>query len=177
MANSRNSSIRVGMVLILLGALFLAVQIIPGLSELFSGRHAPDLLLFGVAIILALIGIATASPGMAVPVCILAGIGGIFYWQSTADLGAISWSYMWTLIPGFVGVGIFLSELLRGRPLDGIWNATGPIAVSAVLFFVFASAFGQFTLIGPYLPILLVVLGLLLMLRPLIRRPSPPPQA
>jgi hypothetical protein len=174
MANSKNSSIRVGLSLILLGGLFLAVQIIPSFSALFSGQNAPALVLFGIALVLALIGIATASPGMAVPVCILAGIGGIFYWQVNADLGFTSWSYMWTLIPGFVGVGIFLSELLQGKPLDGIWNATGPIAVSAVLFFIFASAFGQFTLIGPYLPILLVVLGLFLMLRPLFRRPGPP---
>jgi hypothetical protein len=174
MANARNSSIRVGLALILLGALFLGVQIIPGFTDLFSGGHAPDLVLFSIAVVLALIGIATASPGMAVPVCILAGLGGIFYWQTVANLGGSSWTYMWTLIPGFVGVGIFLSELLQGRPLDGIWNATGPIAVSAVLFFIFASAFGQFTLIGPYLPVLLVVLGVFLMLRPIFRRPAPP---
>jgi hypothetical protein len=159
-----------------MGALFLAVQFIPGFSDVFTGQNAPALVLFGIAVVLALIGIATASPGMAVPVCILGGIGGIFYWQTAADLGVTSWSYMWALIPGFMGVGIFFSELLQGRPLDGIWNATGSIAVSAVLFFIFASAFGQFTLIGPYLPVLLVVLGLLLMLRPLLRRQGPPPQ-
>jgi hypothetical protein len=171
MDNSKRSSIRVGLALILLGGLFLVVQIIPGFKELFSGGHAPDLVLFTIAVVLALIGIATASPGMAVPVCILAGLGGIFYWQSTSGLGYSSWSYMWALIPGFVGVGIFLSGLLKGRPLDGLWDATGPIAFSAILFFIFASAFGQFTLMGPYLPVVLIALGLLLMLRPLLRRP------
>jgi hypothetical protein len=171
MDNTKRSSVRVGLVLILLGGLFLAVQIIPDLRDLFSSGHAPELAMFMIAVILALIGIATASPGMAVPVCILAGIGGIFFWQSASGLGFGSWTYMWALIPGFVGVGIFFSELFKGRPLDGLWDATGPIAFSAILFFLFASAFGQFTLMGPYLPVVLIVLGLLLMLRPLLRRP------
>jgi hypothetical protein len=107
---------------------------------------------------------------MAIPVCILGGIGAIFFWQTVSGIGYDTWSYMWTLIPGFVGIGIFLSELLSGRPMVGVSKALGPIAVSIVLFFVFASAFGGLGAIGPYWPVLLIVLGIFLILRPFIFR-------
>jgi hypothetical protein len=166
---TNRSSIRAGLALIVLGALFLIVQIIPGFRDIFNGQHAPDLILFGVAIVLALIGLATGAAGMAVPACILAGLGGIFYWQTASGAGPETWSYMWALIPGFVGVGIFLAELLSGRPALGLSKALGPIITSAVLFLIFASVFGGFTFLGPFWPVILIVAGLLLMLRPLLR--------
>jgi hypothetical protein len=46
---------------------------------------------------------------MAVAACIIGGIGGILYWQSyTGDWA--SWAYVWTLIPGFSGIGIIFDR-------------------------------------------------------------------
>lgn len=176
--NSQNSptksSLRTGLALILLGVIFLVLQILPGIKEVFRGENAPALVLFGVALLLAIIGIAAGAAGMIIPVCIVAGIGGIFYWQTALGAGYLTWSYAWTLIPGFVGVGIFLNELLNGHPLKGLSDALGPIAFSIVGFLVFASAFGGITMLGVYWPALLIVLGLLFLVQPLLKRGGGP---
>ena len=50
---------------------------------------------------------------MAVPATIVSGLGGILADQwYTGDWQ--SWSYIWALIPGFVGIGIVLMSLLGG---------------------------------------------------------------
>jgi hypothetical protein len=165
--------LRTGVALILLGVVFLVLQIVPGMRDIFSGDNAPALVLFGVALILAMIGIAAGAPGMIIPVCIVAGIGGIFYWQSALGGGYSSWSYAWALIPGFVGVGIFLNELMMGRPLKGLSDALGPIAFSVAAFLIFGSIFGPFTMLGIYWPVLLIGLGLLFLVQPLLRRGGP----
>src|SRR4030042_841904 len=105
MNSPTRSSLRTGLALILLGVVFLVLQIIPGVSEVFKGENAPALVLFGVALLLAIIGIAAGAPGMIIPVCIVAGIGGIFYWQTALGGGFLTWSYAWALIPGFVRGG------------------------------------------------------------------------
>jgi hypothetical protein len=162
--------LRTGVALILLGIVFLVLQIVPGIRDIFNGENAPALVLFGVALILAMIGIAAGAPGMIIPVCILVGIGGIFYWQTALGGGYLSWSYAWTLIPAFVGVGVFLNELMMGRPLKGLSDAMGPIAFSIVAFLIFASAFGGIHMVGIFWPVLLIVVGLLFLLQPLLRR-------
>jgi hypothetical protein len=174
MNSPTRSSLRTGLALILLGIVFLVLQIVPGLRNIFNGDNAPALVLFGVALVLAMIGIAAGAPGMAIPICILAGIGGIFYWQTALGAGYQTWAYAWTLIPAFVGVGIFLNELMMGRPLKGLSDALGPIAFSVVAFLIFGSAFGGFSVLGIYWPALLIVLGLLFLIQPLFRRVGPP---
>ena len=170
MNSPTRSSLRTGVALILLGVVFLLVQIVPGVNEIFRGENAPALVLFGVALLLAIIGIAAGATGMIIPICIVAGIGGIFYWQTALGAGYITWAYAWTLIPGFVGVGIFLNELLNGHPLKGLSDALGPLAFSIVAFLIFGSVFGDITALGVYWPVLLIALGLLFLLQPLIRR-------
>jgi hypothetical protein len=170
MNSPARSSLRTGVALILVGIVFLVLQIVPGIRDIFNGQNAPALVLFGVALLLAMIGIISGAPGMVIPVCILAGIGGIFYWQTALGGGYLSWSYAWTLIPAFVGVGIFLNELMMGRPLKGLSDALGPIAFSIVAFLIFGSAFGGIGILGIYWPALLIVLGLLFLIQPLFRR-------
>jgi hypothetical protein len=84
MEDRNRSSIRTGLVLIVLGIFFVFVQMYPAFQSLFSPAHTPDVILFGVALLLAFIAIVTGSIGMAIPVCIVAGIGGIFYWQTAS---------------------------------------------------------------------------------------------
>ncbi len=170
MNSPTRSSLRTGLALILLGVVFLVLQIVPGINEIFRGENAPALVLFGVALLLAVIGIATGATGMIIPICIVAGIGGIFYWQTAMGGGYLSWAYAWTLIPGFVGVGIFLNELFNGHPLKGISDALGPIAFSIVGYLVLGSAIGGLNVLGVYWPVLLIVLGVLFLVQPLLKR-------
>jgi hypothetical protein len=169
MENRNRSSVRMGLVLILLGVFFILIQLFPVVRDMFSPAHTPDVILFGVAILLAFIGLATGAAGMAIPVCIIAGIGGIFYWQTATGIGPLSWSYAWALIPGFVGVGILLQSILSGWPWRGIEEAIWLIAISVILFLIFAAAFGNWIVLGPYWPVLLIVLGVLSLIRSFFR--------
>ena len=164
MDRRRRSSLAGGLVLILLGAWFLVAQWVPGLPTTFSWPW----IVIGVGGFLLLLGLLTGAPGLAVPACIVGGIGGLLYWQNATGNWE-SWAYAWTLIPGFVGVGILLSGLLGGEIRQSVQGGGWLILISLVLFAVFGSFLGGLDLLGPYWPVLLILLGLLLLARPLFR--------
>ena len=105
---------------------------------------------------------------MAVPAFIVGGIGGILYYQNTfQDWG--SWSYMWTLIPGFSGLGMLAAWLFGARERYSIRSALDALGTSFVLFAVFGAIFGAFKQLGNYWPVLLIAAGVLLALRGLVK--------
>jgi len=115
------------------------------------------------------IGLLTGASGLAVPAAIVAGIGGILYYQE-AYHDPMTWAYMWTLIPGFAGVGAILEGLLT-RNTARARGGLDSIVTSAILFVIFAAIFGKLTLFGPYGPaILLILAGLWLAGRAFWRR-------
>lgn len=164
MDRRRRSSLAAGLVLILLGAWFLAVQWVPGLQTWFSW----PLTIVGVGVLLLIIGLLTGVPAMAVPACIVGGIGGLLYWQNATGNWE-SWAYAWTLIPGFVGVGIVLSGLLGGEIRQSVSGGGWLVLISLVLFTIFGSFFGALGIVGDYWPVLLILLGLLILIRSLFR--------
>ena len=150
------SQLAMGLILILLGVWFIAQRQVSGLN-LWVGAYMVwpmNMLVIGAAIFL--IGLLVGSPGMAVPAAIVSGIGGIFIYQKAYNAPQ-SWSYMWALIPGFVGVGNVVAGLLarNGRQVRSGLNL---IVTSAVLFVIFAAIFGAPTILGSYGPALLLVL-------------------
>ena len=99
MAGRNRSRIALGVFLILLGAWFLAGRIFPELRTWVDAFTWP-MILIAVGAFLLIFGLLVGSPGMAVPATIVAGIGGILYYQNaTGDWE--SWAFLWTLIPGF----------------------------------------------------------------------------
>ncbi len=82
MVAQRRSSLAFGLILVLLGAWFLVVQFVPGLQELFRLEMTWPLILIGLAFVFLVFGILAGVPAMAMPACIVAGIGGILYWQN-----------------------------------------------------------------------------------------------
>jgi hypothetical protein len=164
MDSQRRSSLAGGLVLVLLGALFLAVQWVPGLQLWFSW----PLIIIGIGVLLLIVGLLTGVPAMAIPACIVGGIGGLLYWQNATGNWE-SWAYAWTLIPGFVGVGMVLSGLLGGDTRQTVRGGAWLILISLVLFAVFASFFGALGLVGRYWPVLLIGLGLLVLAQSLFR--------
>lgn len=168
MEHSRRARIGGGLFLILLGVWFAAVQVVPGLRETVYGSNGWPLIVIGAGVLLLLIGLVTGAAGMAVPACIVGGIGGLLYWQNATNNWE-SWAYAWALIPGFVGVGIVLAGLLQGRARElvpGGWL----IVISLALFAVLAAAFTGTSPFGPYWPALIIILGFLLLLRSLFHR-------
>jgi hypothetical protein len=168
MDNKRRTSMASGLVLILLGAIFLIFQLIPGLRNLVNLDFTWPMIIVLVGFGLFILGLLSRAPGMAVPAVIVAGIGGILYYQNiTNDWG--SWAYMWTLIPGFSGLGTLLAGLLGMEARRSIQAGAWQVFISLVLFFIFGSFLGGLNLFGAYWPLLLVLLGLLILLRPLFK--------
>ena len=155
-----HSQLALGVILILLGAWFLLDKSVPAFHTLFDQytQWPMNMLLIGAGILI--VGLVLGQPGMAVPAAIVAGIGGIFYYQDATN-SYDSWSYMWTLIPGFVGVGSILAGLLGDSTTHNLKRGLNLMVVSAVMFLVFSSFFGGWELFGNYGPaILLILLGL-----------------
>ena len=168
MAQMDRGRIAVALILILLGVWFLAVQLVPGL-QLFalSGTNWP-LAIVALGALLALVGLVTWVPGLMVPAAIFAGMGLLMYWQNATNRWE-SWAYAWTLIPGFVGVGLFVGALMRGRLGEAFTAGGWLVLISAVLFLIFGSMFGVVAPLGAYWPLLLVLLGVLLLAQSLLR--------
>jgi len=160
MNKSGRSQLALGIILILIGGWFLLNQTMPEFRNFFEPytEWPVNMLLIGAGILV--IGLATSSPGLAVPAAIVAGIGGIFYYQETTG-NYDSWSYMWALIPGFIGIGTILQGVLGENTAHNLKRGLNLMVVSAVLFLVFAAFLGGWNILGEFGPaVLLILLGL-----------------
>lgn len=163
MTSSQRSALAGGIVLILLGILFLAGQLAPGLWSWVDAFTWP-LIVIGVGVGLLIIGVLANAPGMAVPACIVGGIGLLLWWQNRTGNWA-SWAYAWALIPGFVGVGTIITSIWEGK-WSGIRGGLWLILISALMFAVFGSFLGglfggDLGFIGKWWPVALILLGVL----------------
>jgi len=158
MNETRRNTLAIGILLILLGGFFLAQIFWPGLTNLVSW----PVIIIAVGAGLFLLGLIIRVPAMSVPAAIVAGIGGILYYQNlTGEWG--SWSYMWALIPGFVGLGIIVGGLLGAKDLK-ITDGVRQVVTSIVLFLIFGAFFGGFRGLGDYWPLLLIGAGVVLLI-------------
>jgi peptidoglycan/LPS O-acetylase OafA/YrhL len=163
------SSLVLGIILLVIGAWLLATRQLPALQDWMENNFTWPVWTIGAGILVLLIGLLTNSPGMAVPACIIMGIGGILYYQDQVG-DYSSWSYMWTLIPGFVGVGSILAGLLGDNTRRNVSNGLRLIIISAVLFLIFATFLGGLSVLGDYgLPVILILLGLYILVRGFMR--------
>jgi len=168
MDRRRRSNLAAGLLLILLGVWFMAVQFVPELRAWMDIEYSWPLIIVGLGVLLLVFGLLIGVPAMAVPACIVGGIGGLLYWQNAMGNWE-SWAYVWTLIPGFVGVGIVLAGLLGGEIRQAVRGGSWLILISLVLFTVFGSFLGGLGWLGPYWPILLIALGVLIFARSLFQ--------
>ncbi|MBK8616752.1 MAG: hypothetical protein IPN96_06505 [Anaerolineales bacterium] len=153
------TQLALGVILILLGAWFLLDKSVPAFHTLFNKYTEFPFNMFLIGGGILIIGLVTGQPGMAVPASIVAGLGGIFYYQDVTN-DYSSWSYMWTLILGFIGVGSILAGLLGDNTAHNLRRGLNMMVISVVLFLVFASLFGGLELLGNFGPaILLILLG------------------
>ena len=158
-----------GILLILIGGWLVLTRQVPTLQSWLDKNFAWPMWTIGAGLLVFLIGLLTGAPGMAVPASIIAGIGGILYYQNaTGNFG--SWSYMWTLIPGFVGVGTILAGLLGEHTRNNLSRGLNLIVISAVMFLVFATLFGGISILGEYgVAVVLILLGIYILIRGFVR--------
>lgn len=171
MDSRARTQLALGLFLILIAAFLAALRFYPPLHALIPPFEWPMWVVIAGGVIL-LIGLLVGAPGMAVPACIVAGIGGILYYQNATGDWA-SWAYIWSLIPGFVGVGTILAGLFGQNFRQSVRHGLNLVVISVILFLIFGSVFGRLAVLGPYrdylLAALFFLLGLWLIVRGLTR--------
>jgi len=173
MQKKNRTQLVLGLLLILVAGWLIATRIKPDLANILHLNYEwPMWVIFAGAALL-VIGLLVGAPDMAIPACIVAGIGGILYYQNATNHWE-SWSYLWTLIPGFVGIGQILSGIIGGDFMKSLREGLKLLLTSAILFTIFATIFNAWTIFGPYsayVPIaLLFLLGIWLIVRGFMRR-------
>jgi peptidoglycan/LPS O-acetylase OafA/YrhL len=163
------SNLALGLILLIVGGWLLVTRQVPELQTWMEDNFTWPMWTIGAGALVLLIGLFTNAPGMAVPASIIAGVGGILYYQNeTGDFA--SWSYMWALIPGFVGVGSILAGLLGENTRRNLGHGLRLLVTSAFLFLIFATFFGGLSILGEYgLPIVLILLGVYVLARGFMR--------
>ncbi|HTX92565.1 MAG TPA: hypothetical protein VMC09_15235 [Anaerolineales bacterium] len=174
MHHRNRTQLVLGVLLILVAAWLIAVRARP---ELGNFLHLPPfqwpmwVILLGA--LLLVLGLLTGAPGMAVPACFFAGLGCILYYQNATG-NWTSWAYMWTLFPGFAGIGEILAGVLGQDFKRSLSHGLNGILISAILFAIFGTFFNAWTIFGvysAYVPIALLFLGgLWLIGRAILRR-------
>jgi len=158
-----------GLLLILVGGWLIVTRQVPALDQWLENNFVWPMWVIGAGLLILLIGLISGQAEMAIPASIVAGVGGILYYQNaTGDYG--SWAYMWALIPGFVGIGTILAGLLGENFRRNFGHGLRLLVTSAVMFLIFATFFGKTAILGPYgLPILLILIGVYVLARGFIR--------
>ena len=168
MNTSNRTTLTFGLILIIIGALFLVGQLFPDLLNWLNPDDNWALFIIGAGVLILILGALTGVPGLAVPASIVAGIGGILYYQNATGRWD-SWSYLWTLIPGFVGLGIILNGVFSGHVRQGLQDGGRTILVSLVMFAIFGAFFARDLFAGWVWPGLLILAGLLILISNLLR--------
>lgn len=174
MQKRNRTQLVLGVLLILVAGWLIATRVNPALNDIL---HLPPfewpmwVVLTGAMLLV--IGLLVGAPGMAVPACIVAGIGGILYYQNATGNWE-SWAYMWALIPGFVGIGSILAGLLGDNLKQSVSHGLSTLVVSLVLFAIFSGVFGGWTIFGPNTQFVLIgllfILGIWFIVRAFLRR-------
>jgi hypothetical protein len=160
MSRQNRTQLAFGILLVLLGVWFIAVRQVPILKPFSNLNWDWPFYVIGAGVVLLLIGLVTDAPRIAIPAAIVAGIGGILYYQNMSHDWE-SWNFMWTLIPGFVGVGNIIAGLFGDDTRHNFGRGINLIVISAVLFLIFAAIFNRINILGNYgVAVLLILLGL-----------------
>lgn len=169
MSRQNRTQLVLGILLVAIGVFYLVGQQMPALKALMQTEFQWPFYVIAAGLLILIIGLLTGAPGMAIPATIVAGIGGILYYQNRTSDWA-SWSFLWTLIPGFVAVGILITGLLGEDTRNNLGRGLNLLVVSAVLFLIFAAVFQRLSFLGPFGPAgLLILLGLYVIGRGLLR--------
>ena len=162
----RNSSqVAIGIALLLVGVLMLSFQFVPDLRQLIAPYASWPMLIGIFGLFLIFIGFFSRNPESITGGCFFIGLAGIFTYQNNTQDWA-SWAYMWTLFGAFSGAGTILSGFVAAQPQKKIIRGMRDILFSAIMFFLFSSFLGGKNWIGPYWPILLILAGLILLMKP-----------
>jgi hypothetical protein len=168
MNRQNRTQLVLGLLLILIGVWFVAAQRIPALKTWVEIQFQWPFYVIGAGVLILVIGLLTGAANMAIPACIVAGIGGILYYQNMSNDWE-SWSFLWTLIPGFVGIGTILAGVLGEDTRHNLGRGLNLVVISGVMLVIFAAFFQRLSFLGSYGPAaLLILVGLYIIGRGLV---------
>lgn len=153
----RRSSIAAGIILILAGLFFLILPLFPNIANTIDIGQQWPLIIIGVGGMF-LLGAILGVTGLAIPGTVIAGIGSLLYYQNINDAWE-TWAFAWALIPGFVGLGIFLARTLNRDPRRGLREGGGLILISFIMFLIFGAFLGGGFSFGVVVALLLIGVG------------------
>lgn len=163
------SNIALALILIAIGGWFLSVELFPAFKAFaYHNTTTWPIPILGIGAAIALIGLLTWTPDTMIPAAIVAGVGGLLYWQNATDKWG-SWAYAWALIPGFVGIGVIVSGLMnwnRKTIVGGLWTVLN----SLILFGIFGAFLGGFGDWWKYWPVLVIAAGVMTLIQGFTRR-------
>ena len=74
-----------GLLLIVVGGWMIITNQVPAIHEWILAHSTGSVYTIGAGVLILLIGLFTGAPGMAIPAAIVAGIGGILYYQDLTN--------------------------------------------------------------------------------------------
>lgn len=153
-----------GLILIIVGVFLLVTRLYPNTFNFLDWPFS----IIGVGIVFLLAAILSRNGGLAIPGCIVGGIGGILYYQEMTGQWQ-TWAYAWTLIPGFVGLGILLSGLIDRSGPKFESSSLVLLAISAMGFIIFGGSFGLGWNFGQYWPLFIIGIGVITLISAFIK--------
>ncbi len=166
----RKSSFASAIILIGIGAFYLAAALIPAVKQLAYGKSTWPYQIIALGLLIFATGIITFTPALFIPGTVIIGVGGMLYYQNITGNWA-SWSYLWALIPGFVGFGLVLFGIFA-RKFKAIWAGLWNILIGLVCFSIFGYALGHLPNVEVIWPAAIILVGFFFLLRA-VRRKKP----
>jgi hypothetical protein len=175
--NSAPPALAIGGVLILIGAILLAGQL---LDVNLSDIGWPVWIIGGGLALLVLGLVVVNESGMVVGGTVVTTVGLVLLYQERTDHWE-SWAYAWALVgPAASGLGLALWGIRKGSGVDvrnGTWGLLGGLAFFAVGFLFFEGVIGisgrPFDVPKWLLPAAVIAIGVVVLARGVLQRPTP----
>jgi hypothetical protein len=169
MNESKNGTLITGIVLVILGAAFVIINLIPGMTP---NKTWPFIfIVIGIGFFLPALIWPKYRQGLSalyIPGVIIATLGGIFLFNSLSSNWAI-WAYAWILIPASVGLGMFCAAVIGNWHRDvrrtGMWMMMVSISVFAFMAAIFGSLLVKTIGAG-----ILILIGAVILIRALVKK-------
>ncbi len=169
MASQNRGRIIWGLLLVFFGLYLLAVQFFPALRGFAINQDTWPLLIVALGVAFLLVALLAWRPVWMIPAAIVGGIGAILFWQNLTG-NWTSWAYLWTWIPGLIGIGVALMYLMQGNLRQAIVQGGALILLSLAAFLLVGSFYGAIGMYAQYWPLLLILLGVIVLAQAFWRR-------
>jgi hypothetical protein len=170
MKKQKRSGLVGGILLIMFGGFFLIWQVFPEVLEnVFGNWFDWPVIIIGVGFVFLMAAVLGQVGGLAIPGCIIGGIGVILAWQNATGQWD-SWAYIWALIPGLVGLGLVIASIIgKNNPGERRVGAI-MLAISLAVTSFFASMFTYQLAYDFVWPVVLIILGILLLGKAILKK-------